>query len=154
MLITRGMQMRGLITFLILVITVTASCSSDAGDIVSQSAKLPEAKLTVLSGSDQTVLRGDSLGEPIRVRLDTAGVPAQSNELEIIVQAHASPGPNHTWYAVTDVAGVASVNGVINNATGPASITVKYVVCVVPGFKSCSKLETRATVVVPVQIKP
>jgi len=87
------------------------------------------------------------------VRLDTAGVPAQNATLKFVVQAAASPGPNHTWSAQTDQGGVASANGVVTNTgVGAAAITVTYTVCVAPGFKDCSKYELRATVVTPLVV--
>ena len=145
--------MRGLILLLALVATGTASCVRDAGDIGSPASRRPEAKLTLVSGGAQTAIIGSSLPEPIRVRLDTAGVPAQLQYLEFVFRAYGSPGPNDYWYATTDAAGLASVNGIIDNAVpGPATITVNYTVCVVPDFKSCGREETRATVVIPVQV--
>jgi hypothetical protein len=124
-----------------------AACTF-GGDSLVPRTPLPEAELTILSGANQTVRRGDSLSQRVVARLDTAGVPAADETLEFIVQALASPGPNHTWFGDTGADGIASANGVVvNTGPMPSTITVRYVVCVVPGFKDCSRYETRATAV-------
>ena len=143
--------MRGSIALLALITTGTASCAG--GEIGSPSSHPREARLTLVSGGAQTAVIGSSLPEPITVRLDIAGVPAESGHLEFVFRAYSSPGPNHHWYAITDSAGLASANGIIVNAIpGPATITVNYTACVVPDFKSCGSVATHATVVIPVQV--
>ncbi len=138
--------------FSIAVLAVLSACSKSVSEPVEV---LPLAKLTLLSGGNQTVRLGSALAQPIIVRLDTAGVPAPFVNLEFVVVADISPGPNHTWIAQTDQAGVAAGNGALTNTGArPATVTVKYVVCAVPGITSCYKFETRATVATSLLITP
>lgn len=132
--------------FMSLILALLSACSANVSE--PSSPRLPPARLTLLSGGNQTVRLGSTLTQPIMVRLDTAGVPAQSEELEFTVVADTSPGPNHTWYAYTDQSGIASGNGVITNTGArPATITVKYKACVAPNFLlGCERFETQATV--------
>lgn len=139
------------------IVAIALSCIAACGsvDSVASGRRFPVAALTILSGGNQTVRRGSSLPIPIVVRLDTAGVPAQGAELKFVVQAALSPGPNHTWYAETDGTGVASANGIVTNTgVSSATITISYIVCVVPGFKSCSELATHATTSTPLVVTP
>ena len=92
--------------------------------------QLPNAKIVILSGGGQTVALGESLPIAVTARLDIDGKPASGETVTFLIIADGSPGPNHTWYAMTDANGVATGNGVIQN-TGrrAAQILAVYEVC-------------------------
>lgn len=95
--------------FLLPAVLFIAACGSDSTGVVAPPPVDVPTTITLLSGDDQTLVVGDSLTQPVRVRLtDSLGLPVSHWDVAVVWAAGA-PFGSVTRLGITDSSGKATI---------------------------------------------